>query len=214
MRRIETLDDIAEGLDALVALDPRLGPIRAVAGDVPLRRRQPGFQGLAGIITGQQLSIASARAIWARVEAAIVPFDAATFAAADDATLRACGLSAAKVRTLRAVAAAECDGQIACDRMGDIPAAEAHAAMVRLHGIGPWTADIFLLFCVGHADIWPAGDLALAEALRLAFDLDARPAPKAYAALAEPWSPWRGVAARLFWAYYAARKDGREGVIG
>jgi DNA-3-methyladenine glycosylase II len=94
--------------------------------------------------------------------------------------------------------------------LAELPADDAHAALTAVHGIGPWTADIYLLTCLGHADAWPAGDLALQEAARLAFALDARPAAKALVALAEPWRPWRGVAARVLWTYYRAvkRRDG------
>jgi DNA-3-methyladenine glycosylase II len=88
----------------------------------------------------------------------------------------------------------------------EMPADEAHALLTAIHGIGPWTADLYLLSCLGHADAWPAGDLALQEAARLAFGLKARPSAKDMAALAESWRPWRAVAARLLWSYYRAVK--------
>ena len=98
------------------------------------------------------------------------------------------------------------------DAVANMPADDAHAALVRLHGVGPWTADIYLLFCLGHADAWPAGDLALQEAARMAFGLKRRPHAKAMMSLAESWRPWRGVAAHLLWNYYRVAK-GREGVL-
>ena len=96
--------------------------------------------------------------------------------------------------------------------LADSSADEAHRALTALHGIGPWTADIYLLFCLGHPDAWPAGDLALQEAARLAFALRTRPTSREMGPLAEPWRPWRGVAARLLWSYYRAIK-GRSGLV-
>jgi DNA-3-methyladenine glycosylase II len=208
---IETDADVAAGLAALLAADARLGPVAAVAGALPLRRHPPGFAGLARVVVGQQLSTASAAAIWGRLEAAggATP---AGFLALDDAALRACGLSVAKVRTLRSLAGAAGDGSLDFAELSSLPAEAAHARLVALPGIGPWTVDVYLLFCAGHPDIFPAGDLALQVAVADAFGLDGRPSVKALAALAAPWAPWRAVAARLFWAYYRARRAGRDGV--
>lgn len=210
MRRIETLDDIEEGIRALVAADPRLGTVAAVAGPVPLRRREPGFEGMARIIVGQQISVAAAAAIWGRFEQAVAPMTPSAFLTASPESLRAAGLSAPKVRTLTAIAEAVLAGRVDLEAVAWLDPVEAHAVMTAIPGVGPWTADIFLLFCAGHPDIWPGGDLALQQALRIAFGMEAKPAEKPCRALAEAWSPWRGVAARLFWAYYAAVKEGRD----
>ena len=121
------------------------------------------------------------------------------------------GLSSPKIKTVKALGHAMARGEIDLDALGEMPADDAHAALVKLHGIGPWTADIYLLFCLGHADAWPAGDLALQEAARTAFNLRRRPDAKALTRLAEAWRPWRGVAAHLLWAYYKAVKQ-RDGV--
>ena len=212
MRRIETPEDIAAGLAELQRLDPRLVPVVALAGDIPLRRRPPGFEGLARIIVSQQVSVASATAIWNRFAAVVEPLDPARLLALADADLKAAGLSAPKLRTLRAVSEAIVNGRIDLEAVAGFDPAEAHAAMTALHGIGPWTADIFLLFCAGHPDIWPGGDLALQSAMADALGLEARPAERPCRAHAELWSPWRSVAARLFWAYYGARRAGREAV--
>ena len=120
------------------------------------------------------------------------------------------GLSSPKIRALKAIARAVAHGKLPLTALADLPADEAHAALTAIHGIGPWTADIYLLSCLGHADAWPAGDLALQEAARIAFGLRARPTAKEMAALAEPWRPWRAVAARVLWTYYRSIK-GREG---
>jgi DNA-3-methyladenine glycosylase II len=209
--RLETKADVEAALRGLLAADPRLQALVAVAGNPPLRRRPGGFAGLASIIVGQQLSTASAAAIFGRLSAAFDPFHHAAVRRARKAKLQRVGLSEAKIRTLRAVADAIESGHIDFDALADMPADAAHEKLVAIHGIGPWTADLYLLFCLGHADAFPAGDLALQEAARLGFALKRRPDAKQLAALAEKWRPWRGVAAKLLWAYYRAVK-GRQGV--
>ena len=208
---INTEADLTTATHALLALEPRFAPILAIAGPPPLRRREGGFAGLASIVVSQQLSIASAAAIWGRLEAMLDPHDPAAFRRIRAPRLRRAGLSAAKIRTLRSIASALTSGALDLAALADRPADEAHAALTALHGIGPWTADIYLLFCLGHADAWPAGDLALQEAARLAFALKTRPTSREMQPLAEAWRPWRGVAARVLWSYYRARK-GRDAV--
>jgi len=200
-------------IDQLMARDPDLiGKLLAAGGRPPLRRREPGFAGLVWIIVSQQVSTASANAIFKRVEANLAPLSAAGVLAADDEALRACGLSWPKMRALRALAGAVEDRTLDLDRLAPLAAEEAHRALVAVKGIGPWTADIFLLFCLGHPDAFPAGDLALQEAARLALGLKKRPDAKALHKIAERWRPLRGVAARLLWAYYRAARQGREGM--
>lgn len=206
-RRIDTEADIAAGLDALIAADPRLAEMAAVAGPLPLRRRPGGFAGIAGIVVSQQLSTASASAIWGRLAAAYDPFTPQRLITARAERLARLGLSRPKIRALKEIARAIAGGILDCEVLPDMPADAAHQALCAVHGIGPWTADIYLLFCLGHPDAWPAGDLALQEAARLAFGLPARPSAKQINVLAEPWRPWRGVAARLLWAYYRATKQ-------
>jgi DNA-3-methyladenine glycosylase II len=208
-RLIDTEQDLQDGVAALVTRDPRFDHIRALAGPPPLRRRSGGFAGLVSIVISQQLSVASAAAIWGRLSAAFDPFDPGAIRRARTPKLQRIGLSAPKIRTLKAIAKAGESGAIDFNALVAMSADDAHAALTEIHGIGPWTADIYLLFCLGHADGWPAGDLALQEASRLAFALAARPSAKEMIALAEPWRPLRGVAARLLWAYYRALK-GRE----
>jgi len=210
-RRIDSEADIAIGLKALLAADPRFAEIAARAGPPPLRRRAGGFAGLASIVVSQQVSTASAAAIWGRLSAAFDPLHCQDVRRARAQKLKRIGLSAPKIRALKAIAKAVDDGSLDLEALADMPADDAHARLTQVHGIGPWTADIYLLFCLGHADAWPAGDLALQEAARLAFGLDARPGAKAMVTLAEPWRPWRGVAARVLWAYYRVAK-GREAV--
>ncbi|MEA2975532.1 MAG: DNA-3-methyladenine glycosylase [Alphaproteobacteria bacterium] len=202
--------DLHKALRKLIKADPRLVPVLEKAGRPALRRRPAGFSGLCAIVTSQQLSTHSARAIWGRLSAAFDPFhhEAVRNARADK--LARLGLSKPKILTLKAIGAAIANGEIDLDKLGEMEADDAHNALTALHGIGPWTADIYLLFCLGHADAWPAGDLALQEAARIALGLKARPTAKEMVVLAEVWRPWRGVAAHLLWAYYAAvkRRDG------
>ncbi|MEZ5786701.1 MAG: DNA-3-methyladenine glycosylase 2 family protein [Xanthobacteraceae bacterium] len=205
-QRLDSEADLDRGLDYLLKADPRLKDVLAVAGRPPLRRRPGGFPGLVATVVGQQLSIASANAIWTRLADAFDPFEPAALRRARIAKLRRVGLSEAKIRAMRAIAAAVVTGQIDFEVLDTMEADAAHRALVAVHGIGPWTADSYLLFCLGHADAWPSGDLALQEAVRLAFALSERPNAKAMSVLAEPWQPWRGVAAFLLWSYYRAVK--------
>jgi DNA-3-methyladenine glycosylase II len=206
MRTIDSEADIEEGLTHLARRDRRLVKVIRVAGPVPLRRRPNGFAGLARIVLAQQVSVASAAAISARFEAAFPGCRPQAIAAADDAALKATGMSAPKIRTLRAAAAAVGDG-LDFEALAAMPGADAHARLTAIPGIGPWTADVYLLFCLGHADVFPAGDLALRHAVADAFGL-APPVPaNELAAIATRWSPWRGVAACLFWTYFRAIRD-------
>jgi DNA-3-methyladenine glycosylase II len=208
---IATEAELAAGLAALIRTDPRLAAVAARTGALPLRRRAAGFQGLAATVVGQQLSTASANAIWARLIQAVDPFEPARFLRTRTPTLQRAGLSAAKIETLRALAASIRDRQLDLDALADQPAEQAREMLTALRGIGPWTADSYLLFCLGHADAWPAGDLALQEAVRLAFGTERRPTARELETMAERWRPWRAVAARLFWSYYRIAK-GREPV--
>ncbi len=185
-------------LAALRILDPAfVAALLALGGPPQVRCREPGLEGLAWIVVGQQVSTASAAAIFGRLKARLRPLEAASLAAAPDEDLRLCGLSAAKLRTLRAVGAALEAGSLCFDRLAAGTAEAAHAELVAIKGIGPWTADVFLLFCLGHPDAWPAGDLALQEAARLALDLPARPSERQLRLLGERWRPWRGVAGAI-----------------
>lgn len=207
MSRIDTEADLARGTAELLKLDPRLADLLALAGPLPLRRRAGGFLGLATIVCSQQLSTASAAAIWKRLEAAFDPLNHDAIAMARAGKLKRAGLSGPKIKTFKNIARAVRDGSLHLDRLAEIPAGEAHAELIKVKGIGPWTADIYLLFCIGHADAFPAGDLALQEAARIAFGKRKRPTAKQLEQIAKAWSPWRGVAARLLWSYYRAVKN-------
>lgn len=192
------------------ALDPRLAAIHDLCGEPPLRRNEGGLEGLAWIIVSQQVSVASARAIWARTKAVFDPFTAQRLVSAPEADFRAGGLSMPKIRTLRAVGQAMLEG-LDLDALAVLSADAARLELTRVKGIGPWTADIYLMFCLGHGDAFASGDLALQEAARMLLDLEKRPDAAELARIAEAWRPWRSVAARLLFAYYAKMKN-RAGV--
>jgi DNA-3-methyladenine glycosylase II len=212
MSFLHTEADLQAGMTVLVQQDPRLAPILEKTGMPALRRREGGYPGLCAIVCGQQVSTASAAAMRDRLFAAFEPFHHDTVRLARTDKLKRLGLSMAKIKSIKAIGKAISDGDIDLDKIAAMEADEAHAALTALHGIGPWTADIYLLFCLGNADAWPAGDLAVQEAVKLALDLKERPDAKEMIRLAEPWRPWRGVAAHLFWAYYHVVKR-REGVL-
>ena len=209
---LNTQADLEDAVQALVRIDPRLGPVVEIAGMPSLRRREPGFAGLAAIVCGQQLSTKAAAAIWSRVSTTFDPFhhDALKSARAD--RLGRLGLSAAKIKSLKFIARELSAERLNLEVLAEEDADAAHTTLTRLHGIGPWTADIYLLFCLGHGDAWPAGDLAIQEAMRIGLGLKSRPTVKEMQPLAEPWRPLRGAAAHLWWSYYHAVKK-REGVI-
>jgi DNA-3-methyladenine glycosylase II len=210
---LNTQAELESAVNALVEQDPRLQPVLKLAGMPTLRRRDPGYAGLAAIVCGQQLSTASAAAIWARVSAAFDPFHHDTLRRARADRLGRLGLSAAKIKTLKNLARELATERLNLEALANQEADAAHQALTALHGIGPWTADVYLLFCLGHGDAWPAGDLAVQEAVKIGLGLPTRPTTKEMASLAEPWRPIRGAAAYLWWTYYRALKK-REGVIG
>ncbi len=209
MQRISNKNDIKYGLEALLRLDPRLIRIAEAVDEVPLRLQKPGFAGLARIIIGQQVSRASADAIHTRFEKLIIPQTAQAYRDAGEPAWIEIGLSRPKQKAFDHLTTAILDGSFPIDQLTTMPADDALSAMTALKGIGPWTAEVYLLFCAGHADIFPAGDLALQEAVGRALQLESRPSEKETRQLAETWSPLRGIAARLFWAYYKVIREGR-----
>ncbi len=205
MRIIETPEDLAEGRAHLAQVCPVwAGALPEL--ELPLRRRSDGFAAILDAIIGQQISIAAAAAIMRRLQAAGLTDPAAIRAAGPDG-LRACGVSAPKIRYLTGIVADEPDWAA----LRDAPDADVIATLTALPGIGQWTAEIYLAFALGRTDAFPAGDLALQESARLLYGLEDRPNPKQLIELAEPWRPWRSVAARALWAHYRVAK-GREGV--
>lgn len=205
-RIIHSLDCVAEGAGWLAAQEPRFAHALTLVGDLPLRRHADGFTALLDAIVGQQVSVASANAIWARMEAAGL-IEMAAVAAASDEDLRAAGLSRQKARYAKALASSGIDFITLRDDVDEAVVAR----LVAVPGIGRWTAEIYAMFALGRADVFAAGDLALQEGARVLFGLADRPSEKALRVMAEAWSPWRAVAARILWAYYHVAKS-REGI--
>lgn len=206
MREIREPADLAEGAAHLARVCPVWQRVLPDLGPLPLRRRADGFAAILDAVVSQQLSTAAAGAIAARMAQAGLT-DEAAILAPGDGDLRALGLSRPKIRYLRGIAAAGIDWA----GLRVLPDDEVIARLTALPGVGRWTAEIYLAFALGRADAFAAGDLALAEAARLLYALPARPGPAALTALAEPWRPWRAVAARALWAYYRQAR-GREGI--
>lgn len=205
-RIIETLDCVAEGAEWLARAEPRFAHALREVGPLPLRRRPDGFTALLDAIVGQQVSIAAADAIWRRMEAAGLVAREAVAEASDEA-LRGAGLSRQKARYAKALALSEID----FEALRGLADGNVISSLTTVPGIGSWTAEIYAMFALGRADVFAPGDLALQEAARVLFDLPERPRERALRAMAEAWSPWRSVAARILWAYYRVAKE-REGI--
>jgi DNA-3-methyladenine glycosylase II len=197
---------VAEGAAWLAGREPAFARALPLVGELPLRREADGFAALLRAIVGQQVSVASARAIWSRLEVLGLT-EPEAMAVATDEDLRAAGLSRQKARYGRALAQAGIDFAA----LRGMPDAEVVRELVAVPGIGVWTAEIYAMFALGRADVFAPGDLALQEAARMLFALEGRPTDRELRGMAEAWSPWRSVAARILWAYYRVAKD-REGV--
>ncbi len=202
---------LRQRLQSLLQLDPRLTQVHKAAGPVLPRISTPGFAGLARVVCGQQLSVASANAIWNRLETQSGVVTPENFLALDETTLRSVGLSRSKHLTLKNMAEIVVAGHLDFAVVHELPADEAVAMLTSHKGIGPWTAEIYLMFCAGHPDIFPAGDLALQKAVGEAFGIDPYPDRRALISIAAEWAPQRATAALLFWRFYAARRN-RDGV--
>lgn len=207
IERIITTDAcVSEGAAWLAVQDPRWGRAHAAVGQLPLRRKPDGFAELLSAIVSQQVSVASANAIWGRLVAAgMTSPDAVAATTHDD--LRALGLSQQKATYARALAEAGID----YPGLRDTPTADVITTLTAVKGIGLWTAEIYAMFSLGRADVFAPGDLALQEGARMLFDQPDRPTEKALRQHAADWSPWRSVAARILWAYYAHMKS-KEGI--
>jgi DNA-3-methyladenine glycosylase II len=207
VKRIRSKRGLANALAALLEQDKSLRRIARQAGELTHNPAEGGFEALIEIIVSQQLSVAAADTIFARVKAAVVPFDPETLLATSAETLRAAGLSAPKQKHMRSIASRIRSGELDLAAIEDLSYEDAHAHMIETSGIGPWTADIYLMFSLGHGDAWPVADVALQAAVANALGLRKRPNAKRLAKIGERWRPWRSVAARLFWRHYRITQD-------
>jgi DNA-3-methyladenine glycosylase II len=203
-----TAEQIRDARAHLAAIDPALAVIEAVTPAFPWRTAVPGFAGLLRLIVYQQVSLASAAAIWSRVEAGLGEVSPATVLALEDVDLQGMGLSRPKVRYARAIAEAHVSGLCDLNALRHMSDDEASAALMTVKGIGRWTAETYLMFCEGRLDVFPAGDVALQEAMRWTDRAEIRPNEKQAYARAEAWKPYRAVAAHLLWRCYGAVKKG------
>ena len=197
---------VAEGAEWLAGQDIRFRQALELTGPLPTRLRKDGFDQLLSAIVSQQVSVASARAIWKRMQDAKLTGPRKVVWASEE-ELRAVGLSRQKARYAKALAEARIDFKA----LRGTPNAEVVKILTEVNGIGVWTAEVYAMFSLGRADIFAPGDLALQESARSLFDLDKRPTEKQLRVMSEAWSPWRSVAARLLWAYYHVQKQ-REGI--
>ena len=179
-----------------------LAQAEAEIGPLPDRSRPPGFEALLNLIVGQQVSLASARAIWARIEDKVQPLTAQTLLALPPETFDTLGLSRPKKIYARHLAEAFETGSFCEKTVSTLAFDEAYEALIALKGIGPWTAQTYLLFCHGARDAWPGGDVALQVAAQDLLGLETRPDTAQMEEIGERWRPWRGVAAHILWAYY------------
>jgi len=199
--------DLKQGVAELVAIDRSLKKLARHADRLSVAQGEEGFEALLEIVVSQQLSSAAADTIFARVKERVVPFDPATLLATDAESLRAAGLSAPKQKHMRSIAARIVSGELDLARVAQMHDDDAHAHLIETSGIGPWTAQVYLMSSLKRADVWPAGDVALQAAVTKALGLRKRPNIKKMIALGERWRPWRTVAARLFWTHYRVTQE-------
>ncbi|NKB53908.1 MAG: DNA-3-methyladenine glycosylase 2 family protein [Rhizobiaceae bacterium] len=209
--RIRNQHNLQQGVDEFVDRFPQLHEMVVQLPEIPLRARSPGFEGLAEIITAQQVSKASAAAIFERTRIAVAPFTAQRLLILGERPLIEAGQSRAKQVALLGLARAIVEDGLNLEGLCELPVDEAIAEMTALKGIGPWSAEVFLLFCAGHTDIFPAGDVALQHVVGEICQLNSRPDAKQTRILANRWAPLRSIAARIFYAHYA-RIKGRSAI--
>ena len=190
------------GLDELATRDHDLGNVLSRLGPPPMWDREPGFGTLIHIVLEQQVSLASARACFDRALAAVGILTPENLLVLDDAQLKEAGFSRQKTTYARILADAVRTNELDFDELAGLPDDEVRDRLMRLKGIGRWTADIYLLMALGRPDVWPVGDLALVVAAQQIKGLESRPNPREFEELGEPWRPWRSVAARLLWHHY------------
>jgi DNA-3-methyladenine glycosylase II len=200
---------LARGVRALSKVDPDLAGVVRAHGAPPMWEREPGFPALVLTILEQKISLDSARAVFDRLLALAPALTPRALLALDDSALRLAGFSRQKALYCKLAARSIVEGHLDLDALERADDDAARASLVALKGVGPWTADIYLLRCLRRPDVWPSGDLALALAAREVKRLASRPTPAELDALAEPWRPWRSVAARILWSHYLNR-SGRD----
>src|SRR5258706_13906352 len=204
-----TQDRWAEGVAELARRDPHLAAVVARHGAPPLWDRAPGFQTLVQIILEQQISLSAGRAAYGRLERLAGSVTPERVAALSEADLRGAGQTRQKSAYIRGLAQAIVAGEFDPNGLTEMDDDSARAALIQLKGIGPWTADIYLLMALGRADIWPSGDLALVAAIREVKRMRSLPNSERIGRITRAWSPWRAVAARVLWHHYLSTPRSR-----
>lgn len=207
MTRLATEAELAAAVERLVAAEPRFATVVARHGLPPLRHAEPGLKSLLRIVTDQLISLRAGEAIWSRLAGELEPFESEAVLAVPEAGLRALGLSGAKARTFHAAARAFHDGPLAAPRSGATTEEDILQDLLDIPGIGPWTANIYLMTVVRSADAWPAADLALQRAAMDLLSLPRKPDARLMASMAEAWRPHRSAAALLLWSHYRGLKQ-------
>lgn len=203
-----TPDDIAAARQALVAADPALVRVDAQTPPLAWRLRVGGFEGLFRMIVEQQVSVASAASVWARLREGMGGITPELLLAHDLDQLRGMGLSRQKATYGQGIARAQIAGEIDLEHLANLDDEAAIASLTALKGVGLWTAEAYLMMCEGRLDVFPGGDVALQEAIRWADGAEVRPDQKGAYARAEIWRPYRAVATHLLWAWYTGVKRG------
>ena len=202
-----TKESLVIAAESLAARDPQLASIYERHGAPPMWSRRPGFPTLLRIVLEQQVSLVSARAVFERLKSNVEPFTAQRFIESGETYLRSLGVTRQKAHYCIQVAQAFTNGELnQIARMND---EDAHQTLLSIKGVGPWTANIYLLMALRRPDIWPDGDIALATALGRLRKMNTRPSFSELAKIAEAWRPYRSVAARMLWQYYLAERDRR-----
>lgn len=198
-------------LGRIAIADPAVASAIERFGYPELRRRPAGFETLLRAIVAQQISVGAAKSIWARIEARIVPLDAATMRGLGDDELRVCGLSRQKMAYMRSLAELVHAGQVQLDALAAMADEDGIAELVKIKGIGRWTAEIYLMFALGRRDVMPADDLGLMEGMKRLRGLRTRPDRKKLARLTEAWRPYRSAGAHLLWHYFHRTQEAQRG---
>jgi DNA-3-methyladenine glycosylase II len=214
MQCFDSREDLERAVKSLATREPRFASVLKEHGTPSLRQAEAGLSGLLMIVTEQFLSLQAAAAIWSRVAAALDPVSAQTVLAASPDRLKSLGLSNAKIKSFHCIARNMVEGRLNFEVIATMDDESARATLVTLPGVGPWTAEIYLLSVLQRADAWPAGDLALQASVQDLLSLGERPSPKEMITLAEPWRPYRAAAARLLWSHYRGLKGLKQAGYG
>ena len=205
--RIRTRDDLNQMAKLVAAQDARLAYALQLSGPLALQRQPATFASVLNIIVGQQVSTASAAAIWRRIETKVTPLTPAHYLSLNPTQIDELGMTQQKKIYAKGLAQAVVNGDLNLRRLHRLEDEEAISRLCEMKGIGRWTAEVFALFALGRVDVLPTGDLALQEAARSLYEMTARPSAQDFENMGLQWAPYRGIAAHILWAYYRYQKE-------